>query len=71
MGADFDDSQSVDGSDLFLFALRFDTVKDMPPPIGMQPYIERFDIYPTGTSLHKVDGSDLFVLASYFGMSCV
>ncbi len=70
LGADFDDSQSVDGSDLFLFAERFGTEKDVPPPVGKQPYIERFDIYPTDTSLHKIDGSDLFVLATYFGMSC-
>ncbi len=69
-GADFDDSQSVDGSDLFLFAERFGTEKDVPPPVGKQPYIQRFDIYPTDTSLHKIDGSDMFVLASYFGLTC-
>ncbi len=70
LAVDFDDSQSIDGSDLFLFSERFGTVKDVSPPIGKQPYIERFDIYPTDTSLNKIDGSDLFVLASYFGLSC-
>ncbi len=70
MGPDWDDSQDVDGSDLFLFAERFGTEQGIPPPIGKQPYIQRFDIYPTDTSLHKIDGSDLFVLASYFGNSC-
>ncbi len=67
---DFDDSQDVDGSDLFLFAERFGTELGMPPPIGKQPYWTRFDIYPTDASLHKIDGSDLFVLATYFGTSC-
>ena len=67
---DFDDSQDVDGSDLFLFAERFGTQSGIPPPIGKQPYIVRFDVYPTAASLHKIDGSDLFVLASYFGNSC-
>ena len=70
LAVDFDDSQSVDGSDVSLFADRFSTEKDVPPPIGRQPYIERFDIYPTGVSLHKIDGSDVSVLASYFGLSC-
>ncbi len=68
--ADFDDSQDVDGSDLFLFAERFGTQSGIPPPIGKQPFIVRFDIYPTDVSLNKIDGSDLFVLASYFGNSC-
>ncbi len=67
---DFDDSQDVDGSDLFLFAERFGTQSGIPPPIGKQPYIVRFDVYPTAASLDKIDGSDLFVLASYFGNSC-
>ncbi len=67
---DFDDSQDVDGSDLFLFAERFGTQSGIPPPIGKQPYVVRFDIYPTDASLLKIDGSDLFVLASYFGSSC-
>ncbi len=67
---DFDDSQDVDGSDLFLFAERFGTESGIPPPIGKQPFIVRFDIYPTDVSLNKIDGSDLFVLASYFGDSC-
>jgi hypothetical protein len=67
---DFDDSQDVDGSDLFLFAERFGTQSGIPPPIGKQPYIVRFDVYPTAASLNKIDGSDLFVLASYFGNSC-
>ncbi len=67
---DFDDSQDVDGSDLFLFAERFGSQSGIPPPIGKQPYIVRFDVYPTAASLDKIDGSDLFVLASYFGDSC-
>ena len=67
---DFDDSQDVDGSDLFLFAERFGTQSGIPPPIGKQPFIVRFDIYPTDVSLNNIDGSDLFVLASYFGNSC-
>ena len=71
LAVDFDDNQSIDGSDVSLFADRFGTEKDMPPPIGKQPYIERFDIYPTDVSLHKIDGSDVSVLASYFGLSCV
>ena len=62
-GVDFDDSQDVDGSDVFLFAQRFGTA----PPL---PYIPRFDIYPTGASLGKIDGSDVFVLATYFGENC-
>ncbi len=69
-GYDFDDNQSVDGSDVSLFAERFGTEKDVPAPVGKQPYIERFDIYPTDTSLHKIDGSDVSVLGSYFGLSC-
>ena len=70
LAVDFDDSQSVDGTDVSLFADRFGTEKDVTPPVGKQPYIERFDIYPTDTSLHKIDGSDVSVLASYFGLSC-
>ncbi len=70
LGPDWDDSQDVDGSDLFLFAERFGTELGVPPPVGKQPYWTRFDIYPTDASLHKIDGSDLFVLASYFGNSC-
>ncbi len=67
---DFTNDQTVDGSDLFLFAERFGTELGVPPPIGKKPYLQRFDIYPTDVSLHKIDGSDLFVLASYFGDSC-
>ena len=67
---DFDGSQDVDGSDLFLFAERFGTELGVAPPVGNLAYITRFDIYPTDVSLHKIDGSDLFVLASYFGDSC-
>ncbi len=70
LGPDWDDSQHVDGSDLFLFAERFGTEFGLPPPVGNKPYIQLFDIYPTDVSLHKIDGSDLFVLASYFGNSC-
>ncbi len=70
LGPDWDDSQGVDGSDLFLFAERFGTELGVPPPVGKQPYWTRFDIYPTAASLNKIDGSDLFVLASYFGDSC-
>ncbi len=69
-GPDFDDSRDVDGSDVFLFALRFGTQKDVPPSVGKQPYIERFDIYPTAASLSKIDAPDVFVIASYFGRSC-
>jgi len=70
LGPDWDDSQGVDGSDLYLFAERFDTELGVPPPVGKKPYLQRIDIYPTDASLHKIDGSDLFVLASYFGNSC-
>ncbi len=70
-GADFDDSQDVDGSDVFLFAQRFGAEPGVPPSIGKLSYIPRFDIYPTAASLNKIDGSDVFVLASYFGTSCV
>ncbi len=70
LGADWDDSQDVDGSDLFLFAERFGTELGVLPPIGKKPFLQRFDIYPTDTSRNKIDGSDLFVLASYFGDSC-
>ena len=70
VGPDWDDSQDVDGSDLFLFAERFGTELGVAPPVGKLPYIERFDIYPTAASLNKIDGSDLFVLATYFGDSC-
>jgi hypothetical protein len=38
--------------------------------VGRLSYRGRFDIYPTDLSLHKIDGSDLFVPASYFGKSC-
>ncbi len=69
-GADFDDSQDVDGSDVFLFAQRFGAELGVPPSIGKLPYIQRFDIYPTSASLNKIDGSDVFVLASYFRTSC-
>ena len=69
-GPDWDDSQDVDGSDVSLFAERFGTELGVPPPVGKQPYIERFDIYPTDASLHKIDGSDVSVLAEYFGNSC-
>ncbi len=41
-----------------------------PCPKGRLSYSGRFDIYPTDVSSHKIDGSDLFVLASYFGDSC-
>ena len=70
-GPDFDDSQDVDGSDVFLFAQRFGTELGVPTPLGKLPYIPRFDIYPTDVSLNKIDGSDVFVLATYFGKSCV
>ena len=33
-------------------------------------YRDRFDIYPPAASLNMIDGSDLSVLAQYFGMSC-
>ena len=69
-GTDFDDSQDVDGSDVFLFAERFGTELGDVPPVGKKPYIQRFDIYPTAASLHSIDGSDVFVLATYFGDSC-
>ena len=69
-GPDWDDSQDVDGSDVFLFAQRFGTESGVPPPVGKLAYIPRFDIYPTGASLNKIDGSDVFVLATYFGKSC-
>jgi len=69
-GADFDDSQDVDGSDVFLFAQRFGAELGVPPQLGKLPYIQRFDIYPTAASLNKIDGSDVFVLATYFGTSC-
>ena len=69
-GADFDDSQDVDGSDVFLFAQRFGAELGVPPQLGKLPYIPRFDIYPTAASLNKIDGSDVFVLATYFGTSC-
>ncbi len=51
LGPDFDDSQDVDGSDIFLFAERFGSELGIPPPIGKQPYSVRFDIYPTAASL--------------------
>ena len=70
LGPDFDDSQDVDGSDIFLFAQRFGTESGIPPPVGKLTYIPRFDIYPTAASLNKIDGSDVFVLATYFGTSC-
>ena len=70
LGPDWDDSQDMDGSDLFLFAERFGTELGVPPPIGKKPYIVRFDIYPAAASLNKIDASDLFVLATYFGDSC-
>ncbi len=70
LGPDWDDSQDVDGSDVSLFADRFGTELGVPPPVGKQPYIERFDIYPTDVSLHKIDGSDVSILATYFGDSC-
>ncbi len=70
LGPDFDDSQDVDGSDIFLFAQRFGTESGVPPPVGKLPYIQRFDVYPTDASLNKIDGSDVFVLATYFGKSC-
>ncbi len=72
LGPDWDDSQDVDGSDVFLFAQRFGTEPGEPPPLPpKQPYSVRFDIYPTAASLNKIDGSDVFVLAKYFGTSCV
>ena len=70
LGPDWDDSQDVDGSDVFLFAQRFSTQLGVTPPVGKLVYIQRFDIYPTGASLNKIDGSDVFVLATYFGDSC-
>ncbi len=70
-GPDFDDSQDVGGSDVFLFAQRFGTESGVPPPVGKLAYSQRFDIYPTSASLGKIDGSDVFVLANYFGKSCV
>ena len=69
-GPDFDDSQGVEGSDVIIFAERFGTVEGTPPPVGLQPYSRRFDIYPTGASLTKIDGSDVIVLATYFGQTC-
>ncbi len=70
LGPDWDDDQDVDGSDLFLFVERYPTEFGVPPPIGKKPYIQRFVIYPTDASLNKIDSSDLFVLATYFGDSC-
>ena len=67
---DFNDSQLVEGSDVIIFAERFGTEEGVSPPVGVQPYGRRFDIYPTGTSLSKIDGSDVIVLATYFGVSC-
>ena len=45
-------------------------VGNVPRPVGKEPYLQRFDIYPTDASLHKIDGSDLFVFSTYFGDSC-
>ena len=70
-GPDFDDSQEVEGSDVILLAERFGTQSGIPPPVGLQPYSQRFDIFPTGTSVSKIDGSDVIVLATYFGATCV
>ena len=69
-GPDWDDSTDVDGTDVILLAQRFGTEEGTPPPVGLQPYGRRFDIYPTGVSLSKIDGSDVIVLATYFGESC-
>lgn len=70
-GTDWDDSQDVDGSDVFLFAQRFGAELGEPPPLPPKlPYIPRFDIYPTAASLGKIDGSDVFVLANYFRTNC-
>jgi hypothetical protein len=70
LGPDFDDSQDVDGSDVIRFAEHFGTEEGTPPPIGIQPYGRRFDVFPTGISLSRIDGSDVIVLATYFGESC-
>ena len=70
-GPDFDDSQEVEGSDVILLAERFGTQSGIPPPVGLLPYSQRFDIFPTGTSVSKIDGSDVIVLATYFGATCV
>ncbi len=67
---DFDDSKDVGGSDVIRFAARFGTVEGTPPPVGVQPYSRRFDIYPKGASRFKIDGSDVIVLSTYFGISC-
>ena len=63
---DFDGSQDVDGSDLFLFAERFGTDVGVAPPVGMLSNGGRSYIYPADVSLHKIDGSDRFVLATHF-----
>ncbi len=72
-GTDWDDDRDSDGSDVFLFAQRFGTKLGVPPPVGKLPYLPRFDIFPdfasapaTG-SRDEIDGSDVFVLATYFG----
>ncbi len=70
LGPDWHDSQDLDRSDLLLLAERFGTEQGVPPSIGKKPYLQRFDVYPTAASLNKIDGSGLFVLASYFGNSC-
>ena len=76
-GLDFDDDGDSDGSDVSLFADRFGQELGQPPDIGRTEYSVRFDIFPDfaspmgSGSRGKIDGSDVSILAQYFGVvSC-
>ncbi len=62
---DFNDTQDVDGFDVFLVAQRFGSTT-MSTPTGKLPYAARYDLNGDGA----IDGLDVFRLAQVFSSVC-
>jgi len=65
-GPDFNDSQTVNGFDVYLLAQRFGSTTSSTPA-GKLPYAARYDL----NADEAIDGLDVFVLDLYYGRTCV
>ena len=64
-GPDFDDTKSVNGFDIFPFALHFGSTTTSTPA-GKLPYDARYDLNADSAT----NGQDLFILTLYFNQTC-
>ena len=62
---DFNDTQDIDGFDVFIVAQRFGSTT-MSTPAGKLPYAARYDLNGDGA----IDGLDVFRLAQVFNSNC-